>query len=152
MTRPDAAAVPATNRPPTRTLPTLLCSAGIAALLVAGCHPPRSPREAAESKVDGVWTAESAAVGEPRDSGSVAWRHTLQEQAAGKVDGSGSLRHGGRSTAFTLSGQRGESEVTLDFALSGERVKYHGSLLDPRTLVGDLQMPGDTLTVTFTRP
>ena len=148
---PFAAA--ATNRtsPPKRALGACLFSAALAALLATACHPPRSPREAAEGKVDGEWTAESAAIGEPQDSGRVTWRLTLVEQAAGKVDGRGTVQHGRQSTAFKLSGQRGESEVTLQFELLGAPVKYHGSLVGATTITGELLMPHDTLHVTLTR-
>jgi hypothetical protein len=122
-----------------------------AALLAAACHPPRSPRDVAEGTVDGAWHGESASVGEPRDSGTVAWRLTLQQSAAGKLDGRGSVQHGDSATSFRLSGQRGENEVTLQFELLGAPVRYHGSLLDPKTITGEMQMPHDTLHVTLTR-
>jgi hypothetical protein len=122
-----------------------------AALALAACHPPRSPREVAQGNVTGTWTAESAAIGEPQDSGYVAWRLTLQEHAAGKVDGRGIARHGTESTAFVLTGHRGEDEVTLQWELLGAAVKYHGAIMDAKTMVGEMQMPHDTLHVTLMR-
>jgi hypothetical protein len=120
-------------------------------LALTACHPPRSPREVAEGSVTGEWRAESAAIGEPADSGHVAWRLTLTEHAAGKLDGRGSVQHGDSATAFRLSGHRGENEVTLQFELLGAAVKYHGSLTGAKTIVGDMQMPHDTVHVTLTK-
>jgi hypothetical protein len=123
----------------------------VTSLLIAACHPPRSPREVAEGTVTGEWRAESAAVGEPAGSGHVAWRLTLTEHAAGKLDGRGSVQHGDSATGFRLAGHRGENEVTLQFELLGAPVKYHGSLTGAKTIVGEMQMPHDTVHVTLTR-
>ena len=129
----------------------------IAALVVlacawaAVCHPPRDARQVSESRVTGRWKAESAAVGEPADSGTVAWRVTLAEAAAGKVDGRGSRTYKGSAAAFVLSGQRGENDITLDFELAGQPVKYHGSIMGAKTIVGEMMMARDTLHVTFTK-
>ncbi|HEX8271519.1 MAG TPA: hypothetical protein VF615_02635 [Longimicrobiaceae bacterium] len=118
---------------------------------LAACRAPRAPREKAGEKLTGRWTAESAAVGAPLDSGHVTWTLALEEQAGGKVGGRGSRTHGGRADAFAIDGLRGESELTLEFELRGQGVKYHGSILDARTLVGELQTPRDTLPVSFVR-
>lgn len=121
------------------------------AMWMAACHPPRSPRDVAEGRISGEWTAHSAAVGEPRDTGEVSWRLRLHERESGKVEGSGGVWMRRDSAAFELSGIRGENELTLQFALGGERVKYVGSVMDPKTIVGEVQTAGDTLPVTFTR-
>lgn len=128
--------------------------AGALALLLlvpGGCKAPRAPREKAGEKLTGRWTAESGAVGAPLDTGHVSWALALEEQAAGKVGGRGSRTHGGETLSFAIDGLRGESELTLEFPLRGEGVKYHGSILDARTIVGELQTPRDTLPVSFTR-
>jgi hypothetical protein len=122
-----------------------------AAVALAACHPPRDPRGVSESPVTGAWKARSAAVGEPADTGEVAWRLTLEEEAAGKVDGRGTRAHGGASSTFELTGQRGESEITLQFILRGEEVTYHGSILGHKTIVGEMLTPRDTIAVSFTR-
>ncbi len=46
---------------------------------------------------------------------------------------------------------RGENEVTLQFELLGAPVKYHGSLTGAKTIVGEMQMPHDTVHVTLTK-
>jgi hypothetical protein len=143
---PPASATNSTS-PPKRARVAIVA----AALALAACHPPRSPREVAQGNVTGTWTAESAAIGEPQDSGHVAWRLTLQEHAAGKVDGRGTAHHGTKSTAFVLTGHRGEDEVTLEWDLLGAPVKYHGAIMGARTMVGEMQMAHDTLHVTLTR-
>ncbi|HEV2733283.1 MAG TPA: hypothetical protein VGV85_00545 [Longimicrobiaceae bacterium] len=126
------------------TLPLLLLL-----LAAAACKPPRSPREVAQARVSGEWAASSAAVGEPLDTGSLSWRLTLVEGAAGKVDGRGSRRRGAEAASFRLHGHRGENEITLEWALPEETAKFHGSILDARTIVGELQTPRDTLPVSF---
>ncbi len=130
------------------SVPLCLC---VTSLFLAACHPPRSPREVAEGTVTGEWRAESAAIGEPADSGHVAWRLTLTEHAAGKLDGRGSVQHGDSATGFRVAGHRGENEVTLQFELLGAPVKYHGSLTGAKTIVGEMQMPHDTVHVTLTK-
>lgn len=129
-----------------RIAPLLVLVAALAA-----CHPPRSPREVAGSRLTGTWTAHSASVGEPRDSGEVAWRLRLDERDAGRVEGRGGVYMPRDSAAFALSGIRGENEVTLQFAFGGERVVYHGAIVDAKTMVGEMLMPRDTLPVTFTK-
>src|SRR5690606_31782277 len=121
------------------------------ALAVAACKPPRSPRESAEGSLTGAWTAESAAPGAPRDTGTVAWRLALEEREAGRLAGSGTMAHGGEASPFAVSGVRGRGEVTLYLDLPGERVKYHGGVQGAATIAGELYLPGDTLAVTFTR-
>lgn len=121
----------------------------LALVALAACKAPRAPREKAGEKLTGRWTAESAAVGAPLDTGHVAWALALEEQAGGKVGGRGSRRHGGETLSFAIDGLRGESELTLEFPLRGEGVKYHGSILDARTIMGELQTPRDTLPVSF---
>lgn len=123
----------------------------VAALAVTACKPPRSPREMSEGRITGTWTAHSAAVGEPRDTGQASWKISFVEHAAGKVDGRGGVTVGGASDTFVLKGHRGEAELTFEFDLPGGGVKYHGSVMDPNTIVGEMQMPADTLPVTLTR-
>lgn len=120
-------------------------------LAVAACHPPRNPREGARSRISGEWTGHSASVGEPRDTGQAAWRLRLDERDAGRVEGSGGVWMRADSAAFELAGIRGETELTLEFALGDRRVKYVGSVADAKTITGELQMPRDTLPVTFTK-
>lgn len=127
-------------------LPLLVLLLGAAA-----CKPPRSPREVAGARVTGTWTARSAAAGAPLDTGNLAWALVLAEREAGKVDGRGTLRRGGEDSAFRLHGHRAEHEITLEWELPGETAKFHGSVLDARTIVGEVQMRGDTLPVSFTR-
>lgn len=115
------------------------------------CKPPRSPRERATSSVTGMWTAESVPPGAAGDTGRVGWRLQLQERAAGKVAGRGSLADSRAPAEFSLFGVRGENEITLYFDLAGERLKYHGGIHDPKTMVGELYLTGDTIPVTFTR-
>jgi hypothetical protein len=88
---------------------------------------------------------------EPQESGRVAWRLTLPQQAAGKIDGRGTVQHGCETSSFRLTGQRGQSEVTLQWELRGAPVKYHGSLVGATTITGELQMAHDTLHVTLKR-
>ncbi len=121
------------------------------ALAVVACKPPRNPREVSEGRVTGTWTARSAAVGAPRDTGQAVWRMTFFEHAAGKVDGHGSVRVGGAMDAFVLQGHRGEAEFTFEFKLPRAGVKFHGSVIDPTTITGEMQMPADTLPITLTR-
>ena len=121
------------------------------ALAVAACKPPRNPREVSEGRVTGTWTARSAAVGAPNDTGQAAWKVTFYEHAGGKVDGHGSVSAGGAMDGFVLQGHRGEAELTFEFKLPGAGVKYHGSVVDPNTITGEMQMPGDTLPVTLLR-
>lgn len=118
---------------------------------VTACKPPRSPRERAEGSVTGQWTAESVAPGAPRDTGRVAWRLALEEREAGKLAGDGSMTRGADAAPFPLSGVRGESDLTLYFDLPGERVKYHGGIVNPKTITGELYLPNDTIPLTFTR-
>ncbi|HEX2191349.1 MAG TPA: hypothetical protein VHG51_20730 [Longimicrobiaceae bacterium] len=120
-------------------------------LAAAACKPPRSPREVSEARVTGEWTAHSVAAGAPLDTGNLAWSLALVEREAGKVDGRGSLRRGGEAAPFGIHGQRAEHEITLEWALPGETVKFHGSVVDARTIVGEVWMRGDTLPVSFTR-
>lgn len=122
----------------------------LAAAALAACHPPRSPREIAEGSVTGWWTAVSAASGEPRDTGRAAWRLSLEQREAGRLAGRGSLSRAGDSATFTLAGLRAETEINLELHLPGG-VRFHGSIADPRTLVGEMAFPDDTLPVTFTR-
>lgn len=131
-----------------RTRPAMLVLLGMA---IAACHPPRSPREVAESRLTGTWTAHSASVGEPRDTGQVAWRLRLDERDAGRVEGRGGVYMRADSAAFDLSGVRGRSELTLQFAFGGERVQYHGGIVDAKTIVGEMILPRDTVPVTFTK-
>lgn len=118
---------------------------------VAACHAPRSPREVADGSVSGRWTAESAAVGEPFDSGHVAWRLALEQREAGKLAGRGYRVQGGDSTEFTLTGLRGENKLNVQLHLPDHSVRYRGSVADPKTIVGEMHLPGTTLPVTFTR-
>jgi hypothetical protein len=121
------------------------------AAAVMACKPPRNPREVSEGRVTGTWTARSAAVGAPRDTGQAVWRLTFFEHAAGKVDGHGSVAVGGAMDAFVLQGHRGEAEFTFEFKLPRDGVKFHGSVIDPKTITGEMQMPKDTLHITLTR-
>jgi len=121
------------------------------AIAVSACKPPRNPRKMAEGRVTGTWTARTGAVGAPRDTGQAVWRLTFFEHAAGKVDGHGSVAVGGASDAFVLQGHRGEAEFTFEFKLPGDGVKFHGSVIDPKTITGEMQMPNDTLPITLTR-
>lgn len=131
-----------------RALPLL---AVLALLLAAACKPPRDPRKVAQGDLSGRWTAVSAAVGAPQDTGEVAWNLTLRQGPAGKLDGTGTRAGRSGTVGFPLSGHRGESEVTLQFELEGEEVKYHGSVLNAKTLVGEMLLPRDTVHVSFRR-
>jgi hypothetical protein len=55
------------------------------------------------------------------------------------------------SSNFSLAGVRAENEVRFEFEIGDEPVKYHGSLMDATTIVGEMQLRTDTLPVTFTR-
>lgn len=121
-------------------------------LAAAACKPPRSPREVAEARVTGEWTAHSVAAGAPLDTGNLEWSLTLTEREAGKVDGRGGLRRGGGETApFRVHGQRAEHEITLEWRLPGETARFHGSVVDAKTIVGEVWLRRDTLPVSFTR-
>ena len=120
-------------------------------LELSACKAPRSPREMAEDNVTGRWTAESIAAKEPKEAGRTTWLLELQQEQAGKLTGRGTRTQGTGSSSFTFEGVRAENDVILKLRLKGESVKYHGSILDPKTIVGEMQLPTDTLPVTFTR-
>ena len=128
-----------------------LAGAVILIALLAACKAPRSPREAATGKLTGRWTAESTAIGPPVDTGLVQWALELEHGQAGKLVGRGAMAHRGSREAFSLAGLRGESEIQLKFELRGQRVRYHGGIVDVRTIVGEMYLPDDTIAVTFTR-
>lgn len=123
-----------------------------AAVVLGACKSPRPPREAVESKVTGRWSAESVAVGAPHDSGTLVWHLALEERTAGTVHGRGTRAAGADSTAFEVDGVRGEDVIELGLRLPHGEARYEGSITDPRTIVGEMQLPEDTFPVTFTRP
>lgn len=50
-----------------------------------------------------------------------------------------------------MNGIRGERLFTLDLDLAGAKARFRGSVMDMRTMVGELYLEADTLLVTFTR-
>jgi hypothetical protein len=134
---------------PMRKLIALLTAMSL--LELAACKPPRAPREIAEGNVTGRWSAESIAAKTPEDVGRTTWGLELEQQAAGKLRGRGTRTQGIGSSTFSLTGVRAENEVQFEFKLRGESVTYHGSLMDAKTIVGEMQLRTDTLPVTFTR-
>jgi hypothetical protein len=123
------------------------------AALAAGCKSPRPPHEAAEGDVSGEWTAESVATTRPEPAGEIRWRLLMDEQDGGRLRGDGSLAHPGGSDAFTVVGIRGESTVNFEMHLeAGATARFDGSILDVKTMVGQVDLGGDTIPVTFTRP
>ena len=115
------------------------------------CKPPRSPREAAEVKVRGEWRGTSAAVGMPADTGKLDWHLIINEGQSGKLDGRGSVTGQGSSRAFELDGLRGEAFITVEFDLEGTPARYQGSVMDIKTIVGEVFTGQDTFALSLTR-
>jgi hypothetical protein len=120
-------------------------------LELAACKPPRAPREIAEGNVTGRWSAESIAAETPEEAGRTVWQLELEQEKAGKLRGRGTRTEGTRSSSFSLAGVRAENELQFDFELGNEPVMHHGSIMDAKTIVGEMQFRTDTLPVTFTR-
>jgi hypothetical protein len=117
----------------------------------SACKSPRSPREAAEVRVEGQWRGISAAQPAPNDTGSLTWRLAVIEGQSGKLHGSGILERGGSEQKFNLDGLRGEAYVTIEFDIEGNPAKFAGTIMDIKTIVGEVVMNGDTLPVSLAR-
>ena len=114
----------------------------LALLLLVSCKPPRNPRAGVESKATGQWHAQSA-------HGS--WLLSIEEELAGKLRGTGSIVSGNNERTFALEGLRDQSVVKLEFTLGNTDVRFLGSVMDSKTMVGELFMSKDTLPLSFTR-
>jgi hypothetical protein len=125
----------------------------VLALLVAAssCKPPRSPREAAEVRVEGQWRGISVAHGPPLDTGSLTWRLAIFEEQSGKLRGRGVLRSAGTEVDFKLDGLRGEGFITMEFDVAGGPAKFQGSIMDIKTIVGEVMMAADTFPLSLSR-
>jgi hypothetical protein len=125
----------------------------VAALLTAlsACKPPRSPREAAEVRISGDWFGSSAAHGQPLDTGNIEWRLRIDEGQGGKFNGQGALKRPGMQQEFELDGLRGEGFLTMEFDLPQGTAQYKGSVMDIKTIVGELVLEHDTLALSLTR-
>ncbi|MGI9181406.1 MAG: hypothetical protein ACR2H9_13010 [Longimicrobiaceae bacterium] len=128
------------------TLRLLLTSSMVLALGLGACKTPRQPIEVPEGNVSGVWSAETGPAGEMR------WQLSLEQGAAGKLTGEGSLVDQTRSTSFSVNGIRGENTINFDLDTEDAKAKFDGSIMDMETIVGELYLETDTLHVTFTRP
>lgn len=124
----------------------------LVAMLEAGCKAPRSPREVSLGSLTGEWTAESISGTTPEDTTRSTWLFSLLEREAGKLRGQGSVARGTAREEFAVSGVRGETRLDLQFELGGESVRYHGSVMGPRTIVGEIYLPRDTIPVSLVRP
>lgn len=128
------------------TLRLLLAPVLVLAIGLGACKTPRQPIEVPEGNVSGTWSAETGPAGEMR------WQLSLEQGAAGKLTGEGSLIHQTRSTSFSVNGIRGENTINFDLQMDDAKVEFDGSIMDMETMVGELYLETDTLHVTFTRP
>jgi hypothetical protein len=123
------------------------------AVLVAAssCKPPRPPREANEVRISGDWIGVSGAVAQPVDTGNVEWRIRIDEDQAGKFQGRGVRVREGKETEFQVDGIRGESFLTLEFDIPDNQIKYEGTIMDIKTIVGEMMTKRDTIALSLTR-
>jgi hypothetical protein len=123
------------------------------AILVAtsSCKPPRPPREANEIRVEGQWRGISVAHSPPADSAEFVWRLAIKEGQSGKINGNGIMKRLGQKTEFQLDGIRGESFVTIEFDIPDNQVTFQGTIMDIKTMVGEVVMRGDTFPLSLAR-
>ncbi len=132
----------------------ILSAAGMVAvmLLLAGCKSPRPPEQAAVGDLSGGWSARSVATTRPQPAGEIIWRLFLEEEDGGRIRGRGSLAHAGTAASFSIVGIRGERVIDFDLHLEdGERAKFGGGVMDVNTMVGEVELRGDTIPLAFTR-
>ena len=120
-------------------------------LAASSCKPPRPPREAAEVRISGDWVGVSAADAAPVDTGNVEWRLRIDEDQSGKFNGRGVRVGHGKETEFPVDGIRGESFITLEFDVDGGPIKYEGTIMDIKTIVGEMMTKRDTIALSLTR-
>lgn len=101
--------------------------------------------------MEGQWRGISVAHGAPVDTGSLTWRLAIEEEQSGKVHGRGVMQGSGREVEFELDGLRGESFVTIEFDIEGSQAIFKGTLMDIKTMVGELTMQSDTLPLSLSR-
>jgi hypothetical protein len=128
-----------------------LLTALVILVATSSCKPPRPPREANEVRVQGQWRGISVAHSPPADSAEIVWRLAVQEGQAGKLDGRGIMKRFGQETEFELDGIRGESFVTIEFDMPGNQVKFQGTIMDIKTMVGEVIMRNDTFPLSLAR-
>jgi hypothetical protein len=125
----------------------------LAGLIATGCKSPRPPHEAAQGDVSGEWSAASVATTRPTPAGEIRWRLLLDQGHAGKLEGTGELSGDRGPGSFSVNGIRGARSVNFHLHLqTGGSAKFDGTIMDVRMMVGRLDLDGDTVPVTFTRP
>jgi hypothetical protein len=130
----------------------MLAGIVLVATFSTACKSPRPPYETAQGDVSGEWFAESEATPRAGRAGEIRWRMLLDQGEAGKLDGRGELAGDRGSSAFTLTGVRGQGTVNFELHMEGGgSASFDGSVLDVKTMVGKMELEGDTVAVTFVR-
>lgn len=128
--------------------------AGVAcgALLAASsCKPSRSPREMAAENVSGRWAATMRAPRGEADTTSRRWSLTLQQHEGGRMTGSGRVSAADGVRELSLRGRRDSHRIVLELSLGGEEAAIVGVVEDADRITASLELPRDTIPLTFTR-